>query len=110
MIDEGNALREAIELVRGGRKRWRCPPDLRAAIVEYTRKQQANGRGHRGIAFDLGLSASTIFQWMRSSKSSFREVVVRPEVSSLPLTLVTPGGFRLEGLSEDFALRLVREL
>ena len=110
MINEGKILKEAIDLVRDGRKRWRCPQDLRSAIVEYTKKRQAMGHGHRGIASDLGLSSGAILHWMRSSNGKFREVIVRPESSSLQLSLVTPGGFRLEGLSEDFALRLMREL
>ncbi len=110
MIDEGKALRKAIDRVRGGRKRWSCPPDLRSSLVAFAEKRQALGHGHRRVALDLGLSASAIIQWTRSGQGEFREVILQRKSSSTGIALVTPGGFRLDGLSEDFVLRLLREL
>lgn len=111
MDDRCRSLREAIERSRAGKVRWRCPRGLRSEIVALTRERQAGGEGVGRIALDLGLSESGLSRWLRSAEERFREVRIRPESSSgEDLVLVTPRGFRLEGLSEGLALKLLREL
>lgn len=112
MDDRSRSLREAIERSRAGKSRWRCPQGLRSEIVALARERRSSGEGLARIARDLGLSESGLSRWLRlSANVGFREVRLRPEPSaSGNLVLVTPRGFRLEGLSESLALRLLREL
>lgn len=111
MDDRGRSLRESLENSRAGKNRWRCPQDLRSEVVGYARDRRAEGDGVSKIAGDLGLSESGLSRWLRPAQSGFREVRIRPESSSpAGLVLVTPRGFRLEGLSASVALRLLREL
>lgn len=112
MDDRCRCLREAIERSRAGKSRWRCPQGLRSEVVALARERRAAGEGLARIARDLGLSESGLSRWLRpSGDTGFREVRLGPESSSSgDLVLVTPRGFRLEGLSEGLALRLLREL
>ena len=111
MDDRCRSLRKAIAQDRAGKKRWQCPPGLRAEAVALARERQARGEGVERIAKDLGLSESGLSRWLRSAEGRFREVRIRPEpLATEALVLVTPRGFRLEGLSEALALRLLREL
>jgi hypothetical protein len=113
MDDRARALREALEKSRGGRPRWRCPSGLRSEVVSYARERQALGEGIGSIAQALGLSESCLSRWLRACGGGFRAVrVSQPEAesSSGGLVLVTPRGFRLEGLTARLALRFLQEL
>jgi hypothetical protein len=112
MDDRGRSLREALKRSRRGRTRWRCPLELRSDVVAYARGRRASGDVVASIARDVGLSETGLWRWLRSDKSGFRRVRVEEEdvSASACLTLITPGGYRLEGVSEDLALRLLREL
>ncbi len=111
MDDRSKSLREAIERSRAGKSRWRCPQGLRSEVVAFTRERQTAGEGVAKVARDVGLSESGLSRWLRLADGGFREVRIRPESpASGDLVLVTPRGFRLEGLNEDLALRLLREL
>jgi len=111
MDDRYRSLREAIERSRSGKTCWQCPQGLRSEVVALARKRQAGGEGVGRIARELGLSESGLSRWLRSADGGFREVRIRPESSPAgDLALVTPRGFRLEGLSETLALRLLQEL
>ena len=111
MDDECRSLREAIDRVRDGRHRWRCPQVLRSKVVVFARERVSAGDDVGRIAQSLGLSRNGLVHWLRTADRGFRQVRLLPESSSCgSLVLVTPQGFRLEGLSEDQALRLLREL
>ena len=118
MDDQSRILREAIERIRAGRSRWRCPQGLRSEVVTFARERQSRGASVAKIARDLDLSENGLARWLRSAAEElasadggFREVRIQPEPSSAgALVLVTPRGFRLEGLSENLILRLLREL
>ena len=111
MDDRGESLREALAESRIGKSRWRCPVGLRAEAIEYAKDRRSRGDGVAKIAGELGVSESGLLRWLRSTGAGFREVRIRPESSSAAgLVLVTPRGYRLEGLSESLAVRLLREL
>ncbi len=112
MQDRTHALREALEKSRGGQKRWSCPEGLRSEVVSYAQSRRASGAGVRLIAEELGLSLSGLSRWLKKAVQ-FRSVRVAravPVPVSAELVLVTPHGFRLEGLSTSQALDLLREL
>ncbi len=111
MDDRCKSLREALERSRAGKSRWRCPQSLRSEVIAFAREQQAAGESVSKIAHDVGLSESGLSRWLRQAEGGFREVRVRAESRpSADLVLVTPRGFRLEGLDAGLALRLLREL
>jgi hypothetical protein len=102
------ALRSELEVARAGRRRWRCPPSLRERVVAFARDEiESRGRSLYGVAKDLGLSCSSLARWLRrdrpvvESRSRFRPVHVvaegREQIGHL--TLVTPAGYRVEGLT-----------
>ena len=111
MDDRGESLREALAESRIGKSRWRCPGGLRAEVIDYAKDRRSHGDGVATIAVELGVSESGLSRWLHSAEAGFREVRIRPESSSAAdLVLVTPRGYRLEGLSEGLAVRLLREL
>lgn len=127
---EGDALsceaeRLAEEVERGRFKEpgrvWRCPGKLRLEIVAYALQCRERGEALAGIAGRLGLAESTLSRWLRQERGEERVAGFRP-VSIVPvvpahgdgggeaggLTLVTPGGYRLEGLDVESAAYLLR--
>ena len=106
-------LREALIQSRRGQVRWRCPQPLREEIVEYTRQRQDAGISVPKVAKELGMSASGLSRWLNAVQAKLRPVRVAevpPALSSSPLVLVTPDGYRLEGLDAASAAELLRRL
>lgn len=123
MVSEARLL--AGELERSGLKtlgkRWRCPAKLRFRIVAYARQCRERGEPLADISARLGLVESTLGRWLRRERAEERVAGLRP-VSIVPvaagagvgegaeLTLVTPGGCRVEGLNLESAAYLLRVL
>ena len=121
------AERLAAEVARCGRgelgKRWRCPARLKSRIVAYARQCREGGETLADIAFRLALVESTLGRWMRRERAEETEVGFR-SVSIVPvapahgggagqateLTLVMPGGCRVEGLDVETVAYLLRVL
>ncbi len=110
-------FREAAARENLGRHKngWRYSPDLRALGAEYCRSQRRAGRPFREIAEDLGVSTLTLSRWHEESLSAgFRpvEVIADPEVcdpiEEMSLSVVTPGGLRIEGLSWPQVMELAK--
>jgi len=110
-------------LRRSGRRRRReYPAELRVEVVSYSTARQEQGVSLARLAADLGLPYSTLCLWMKQERSvrPFRQVVVgRSETESVPqepgrdtatLTVVTPSGYRVEGLGVNELLALLRAL
>ena len=93
-------LREQIDRERSGRTRpRRYSAAIRAQVVDHVRSQRAVGGRLTALASALGLSRYTITAWVRSSRRSagvFHRVKMQAAVAT-PVTLVAPGGYRLEG-------------
>ena len=104
-------LREAIARSRVGQTRWRCPGELREKIAEFAKERKKEGVGVGEMANRLGVSASGLGRWLDRGKPKLRPVrVAEPTPSHDQLVLVTPGGYRLEGLSAASAADLLRRL
>lgn len=101
-------------------KKWRCPPELRSRIVEYARSCREQGRTVGDIAAGLGLVESTLARWLRRGaaelQSGFRSVAIMASddgpASPAPtvIRLVTPHGYRVEGLDADTLAYLLQVL
>ena len=94
--------------------RRRYSRDLREAAVSHLRRRQQGGGRVSEVASELGVSGWSLSRWVRDSES--RPGLVRVEVeqweetATETLTLVTPRGYRIEGLSEDGLIRMVERL
>lgn len=105
-------LREAITRSRTGHKNWRCPAPLRQRIVEFTKAQRQEGLGVLPIAKQLGLSQSGLNRWLEDgSQGKLRPVrIAEAPTSQTKIVLITPGGYRLQGLDVASAADLLRRL
>lgn len=113
MATNATELRESITRSRAGRVRWRCPEGLREEILELARERQGSGLSVLKIAQELGLSESTLLRWLKAGTSQLRPVRIAeapPVIASAPLVLVTPNGYRLEGLNTASAAEVLRRL
>lgn len=117
MDERSQELRRAVERSRGGRSRWQCPRGLRSEVVELVACRREAGVPLAEVAADLGLSESSLLRWIAAERAGagdtgrLREIrVAKPGPGSAGLSLVTPRGYRVEGLDAESALRLLREL
>jgi len=101
-------------------KRQRCPGELRSSVVSFARVCREHGEPIRDIAQRLGLVESTLARWLRAERrqgrAGFRSVAIvpshgtAPEHVALPLRLLTPRGYSVEGLDPQtlaFLLKVV---
>ena len=112
MTANSSDLRKAILQSRAGQHRWRCPVPLREKVVAFTRERRQAGVSVEKIAQELGLSASGLSRWLNAGEPRLRPVRITeaPSKSSDSLVLVTPEGYRLEGLGPASAADLLRRL
>jgi len=113
---------QAREAVRGLGRRGRTqriPTAVRERVIAYARVARSRGVSWRRIARSVGLSTAGVQRFAQARPSppqaSLVPVVVRaptPESSHAEagLTLLTPAGLRLERLSLEQALVLLRAL
>jgi len=96
---------------------------VRTSVVILARARLATGLTIAAAARELGLNRGTLQQWLArtAEQDSFVPVVVQGasqrtderEVAPRPcpsLTLISPSGFRLNGLGLDDAIHALREL
>lgn len=108
MDEQAAGLRSAIERCRANAAtgRWRASQEVRAAVVAYTRQCLGDGVSVERVAVELGVGASALRRWLEAELPSLRRVVVEAgdgdgaEGGGQPgPTLVSPRGYRVEGLS-----------
>ena len=134
LSNEAKLIRRWIEQERPGRGR-KYTPALRQRILAFVEESKRTGMSVREISETIGVSRDTIVGWRGSEPASPAEaaavpfevpvdlavepvsralvpVEVTPSTVQLGggLALVTPSGFRVEGLSLEQAFALVREL
>lgn len=113
---------QAREAVRGLGRRGRTqriPGAVRERVVAYVRVARAHGVSWRRIARSVGLSTSGVQRFAQARparrQASLVPVVVQAPLEEGPamgagLSLLTPSGHRLEWLSLEQALVLLRAL
>lgn len=108
---------ERVRRFRGARRAGRCPADLRKLAVDYACERAVDGTGIAEVARELGTTPASLRIWMEHAEPEFLPVEVvgplRPwlgDRSGALLSVVTPMGFRLEGLDVVAAARLLQLL
>lgn len=133
LSNEAKLIRRWIEQERPGRGR-KYTPALRRRILAFVDESKRSRMSVREISEAIGVARDTIVGWLRepamlseaptvplevpldlaveSVSKALVPVEVTPSTVQLGagVALVTPSGFRLEGLSLEQAFALVREL
>ena len=86
--------------------RLRYSRAVRSLALDYLREQRQRGASAKRVASELGVSGWSLIRWSRRENvpgtTVLREVEVVDErtdvASELVLTVVTPDGYRIEGL------------
>lgn len=89
--------------------------EQRGFAVEYARRELKRGVSRSAVLRALGISDGTLSKWLppktKSAGKGFRRVLLKTETKADgELTVVTPRGFRVEGLSVESAVRLLSAL
>lgn len=107
------------DVLRQAGSGFRVPEELRRVAIRFGRWALDEGESLGGVAATLEVSRATLERWLDEEpafeSSPVREVVVRQagaeEVGGgTGLTLVTPEGFRIEGVAVADLAELVRSL
>jgi transposase-like protein len=108
-------LRQAIRQAqrRGHPKHHRYAPALKLKVIAHTRAALSTGGSVAAVARSLELSNQTLHGWLQGQARRFRPVA--PKAEDAPserseLRLVTAQGHRVEGLSRDDLVALLRAL
>lgn len=119
MEERVRRFRERVRRHLGGRegRGVRYPPELRAEAVACARAAVSAGQGVGAVAAALGVSSMSLSRWLEGSPSVRRVEVMAesagagaaaPAASSL--VLVTPQGYRVEGLDLGSVMALLESL
>jgi hypothetical protein len=116
MDDRVRRLRSRLEALSRGRapQGVRYPVELRTEVVGLAREVQGAGMGVGALAKQLGLPPGTITRWGRGMPHRrvrrVRIAATLPAVMSPPAApvLVTPQGWRIEGLDVATLLRVLQ--
>lgn len=107
-MDEARFLRR--ELDRIGTRRGQCvAPELKARATAWIAEQRAAGHTVAELAAELGVAPGTVLRWSTGVRAIVPVHVVPDEVP-VAIAVVSPSGFRIEGLSLSDAVRTLREL
>jgi hypothetical protein len=113
MKHELRKLRRRVQALGPRHRGARMPAALRAAIAAYAADERAAGVTFRGIAERLGVSAESIRRWTdRTPVHNGGELVPVRVVTeaATALTVWSPTGFHVDGLSVPEAAELLRRL
>lgn len=100
--------RELRKHPRGPGKRY--PKELVEQVRAHVVARRARGESLESVAAELGLVPDTVRRWAAASAADLVPVTVVEEATSHTMTLVSPSGYRVEGLGLHDAAALLRAL
>ena len=110
----GRTVRAAVEALGPRGRTTRIPDPIRARVVAYARQERAAGQSWARIARTVGLSAGALKNWSRTPPAARTlvpvEVAATATMPPMPLVVVSPDGYRVEGLDLATASALLRAL
>lgn len=105
-------FRDAVARSRVGGVGRRYPAELRALAVAVAQEHRKEPLAR--VAADLGVSAVSLQRWLEQGEPAvFRPVEIKPSPATAPaggLALITPRGYRVEGLEAGVLVSLLRVL
>lgn len=107
------ALRRALARHARGRE-FRYAKELKARVVAHAEQRRRAGATWAALSSELGLHLATLRRWC-GSRSAPRAIALRPvevvaDSASRSVTVVSPSGFRVEGLVLESAVAMLRAL
>jgi hypothetical protein len=109
MKDEARFLRSQLDRI--GTRRGRCvSPELRARATVWIAGERARGRAVAELAAELGVAAGTVIRWSKGVARAIVPVRIVPDAVTGMVAVVSPSGFRIEGLTIADAVHVLREL
>lgn len=116
MMRDPGELRRRVQALGRRTRGARIPDELRAEVINYASERRRCGDGVRKIARALGVSPESIRRW--TTPGTIRQtralvpIVVRDDDDATPgpLTVTSPSGYRVEGLTLTSAAALLRAL
>ncbi|MGC4089058.1 MAG: hypothetical protein QM756_45435 [Polyangiaceae bacterium] len=115
MDDKAVELRRALARVDRGRGK-RYPEQLRKQVIAWATAQHAAGASWEQIKRELGQRFDTVRRWCEAEGAApprsraLVAVKVVPDATERRVAVVSPAGFRVEGLTFSEAAALLREL
>jgi transposase-like protein len=114
MMDrELQVLRRQLDTIPRGRGR-RIPTALRERITVWATTRRAQGAWWSELARHLGIPAQTLMRWAAASRSgrslSLRPVEVLEAEPVRTMSIVSPSGLRVEGLTIGDVITILRGL
>ena len=114
---DATQLKQEIEAL-SRRRGQKYPPALETRIIAYARSRRAQGATWDVISAEIDVPFETLRRWSlreseRSGSSAPELVPVRVVPEPLPervVSLVSPAGFRIEGLALSEAVAVLRAL
>jgi len=106
-------VRAAVAALGRRGRTTRIPEAVRTQVLAYTRRQRAAGHSWARIAHAVGLSVGSLKNWSRTPAPARTLVPVEVagrEVPTAALVVVSPSGYRVEGLDLATATALLRAL
>ena len=106
---------EAIRRLVGARRKQSYTAELRARIVRHVRQRRTQGFTQAAVADEVGVKWTTLRRWLGEGGESTPAMMIPVTLAAAPvpcskLSLVTPSGYRLEGLDSRDAVALFRAL
>ncbi len=106
-----SSARHALKALGPRGQTTRIPESVRRVVLAYVCEARRTGETWAGIADNVGLSETALQRWHGGGQKKFLPVVVsNPPVEEMNLTLTTAGGERLEGLSLQDAVQIMKAL
>ena len=103
-------LRRELDGVKG--RRGPCfPRDLKVRASAWLAERRAAGATVAELATELGLASGTVLRWSaRPSRALVPVEIVAEPIAASSMSIVSPSGFRIEGLSFAEAVALLKAL
>ena len=109
----GRALRQALAVRERGRGKA-VPAELKARVRAHAQERRRQGATYQQIGDELGVPMESVRRWsLAEALVSRRTAAVPVQVVTEPrsgISIVSPSGFRLEGLELQDAVAVLRAL
>ena len=117
MDERSESFREEVLRWRGTRRKGARPytAEMKTKALQLAKDLRKQGLAMDVVAKRIGICAATLYLWRSSSKGSrmvpVKVIRAEPPVTATPcFALVSPLGYRLEGLPVKLAMAMLQEL